>query len=257
MSLNAGFSERLRARDRLIGYWSMLDSVIATERIGRIGYDYVCVDAQHGFGGYDHLLHSLIAMAGSPESTGIVRVAQNSSTEIARALDAGAAGVIVPMINSAEDARAAALACRYPPRGTRSYGPIRSALGSVAHTAERDRDVVCLAMVETADALANIEEICQVPGIDGVYIGPSDLSLALGATHPGDNNIERRFTGALNVVVEAAKKAGVAAGIHCFSGESAAQRIEQGFTFASVASDITHLEHAASRHLAVFREAFK
>jgi len=255
MNSREGFATRLRAGDPLIGYWSMLDSVVATERIARVGYDYVCIDAQHGFGDYRHLLHSLIAVAGSPGSAGLVRVAQNSTIDIARALDAGATGVIVPMVDSADDAQRAAAACRYPPRGNRSYGPIRSVLGEKATTVDRDRDVLCLAMIETATALQNVKEICEVPGIDGVYVGPSDLSLSLGARRPGDEDIAPQFTAALQEVAQAAEAAGIAAGIHCFSGANAAQRLSEGFAFASVASDITHLENIAQRHLADFRGA--
>ncbi|WP_066585176.1 HpcH/HpaI aldolase family protein [Cellulomonas timonensis] len=250
---SAAFAERMRARETVVGYWSMLGSGVAAERLSRVGYDYVCVDAQHGFGGYNDMLHALTAIDGSPGCVGLVRVPENSATQIGRALDAGAVGVIVPLVDDAASARRAADACRYPPRGNRSYGPIRSTLGAHGATVDRDRDMLCLAMIETAPGLENVEEICQTQGIDGVYVGPSDLSLVLGARYPGDPLTSEVFEGALLRVLAAAADAGVAAGIHCASGEIAARRLQQGFTFASVASDIVHLEAAAAQHLKAAR----
>nr|WP_197024717.1 aldolase/citrate lyase family protein [Cellulomonas sp. KRMCY2] len=254
MTIAETFAERLRARESLVGYWSMLDSAVAIERLARVGYDYVCVDAQHGFGGYPGLIHGLIAIDAAATSAALVRVAENSPMEIARALDAGASGVIVPLINSAADAEVAARSCRYPPRGIRSYGPIRSRLGRSADTTDRDRDVVCLAMVETADGLANVEAVAEVAGVDGLYVGPSDLSLVLGARFPGDPLVTSEFERALVRIRNAAEASGKAVGIHCASGEAAAKRLAEGFTFASVASDIVHLEAAATAHLAACTE---
>lgn len=108
-------------------------------------------------------------------------------------------------------------------------------------------------MIETTDGLRNVAEICAVPGIDGVYVGPSDLSLVLGARYPGDERIAEVFQTALEQIVAAARLAGISAGIHCVSGEQAAERLAMGFTFASVASDITHLEQIVTEHLDQFR----
>lgn len=249
MDKRTRFATAIKGRQQVVGYWSMLDSAVAVEQLARVGYDYVCIDAQHGFGGYPGLVTSLLAIDGSEHTVGLARVAENTSTEIARALDAGACGVIVPLVDDADGALRAAQACRYAPRGRRSYGPIRSSLGQHAATLERDQDVVCLAMIETAEGLANVAEICAVPGIDGVYVGPSDLSLVLGARFPGDPRIATRFQDALETITSAAESAGIAAGIHCASGTLAAERLTQGFTYASVASDIVHLAQVARAHL--------
>jgi len=249
MNIAATFAERLRNREPLVGYWSMLDSAVATERLAQVGYDYICLDAQHGFGGYPSLVHGLIAIDAAATSAALVRVPQNSATEIARALDAGACGVIVPLIDNARDAELAARSCRYPPRGIRSYGPIRSDFGRFPDTLDRDRHVVCLVMVETADGLDNVERICAVDGVDGLYVGPSDLSLVLGARFPGDPRVTTEFERALVRIRNAADAAGKAVGIHCPSGDIARTRLAEGFTFASVASDIVHLEAAAASHL--------
>ena len=127
-------------------------------------------------------------------SAGLVRVEANHATPIGRALDLGAAGVIVPLVNSADDAAAAVAAARYPPRGIRSYGPLRSDLRIGPTPAEVDDTVLVLAMIETADGLTNLEEIAATPGLDGVYVGPSDLSIGLGAAYPGDPAIADSFT---------------------------------------------------------------
>ncbi|HCN22398.1 MAG TPA: aldolase, partial [Arthrobacter bacterium] len=165
----------------------------------------------------------------------------------------GAAGVIVPLVNNAEEAAAAVRAVRYPPHGMRSYGPMRSALRIGPVPADADATVLCLAMIETPEGLENVKEICAVPGIDGVYIGPSDLCLAVGGKFPNDPDVAVEFNSALVTIRESAKAAGVIAAIHTASGEIARQRIAEGFTFVTVASDLTHLEIAAASHLSTAR----
>jgi 4-hydroxy-2-oxoheptanedioate aldolase len=248
----ASFAEKARANEPVVGYWVVLDSPVSTERVARLGYDYVALDAQHGLMGYSGWLHGLMAIDAAG-AAGIVRVPSNNAAFIGQALDAGAAGVIVPLVNNAEEAAAAVRAVRYPPHGMRSYGPMRSALRIGPVPAEADATVLCLAMIETPEGLANVKEICAVPGIDGVYIGPSDLCLAVGGKFPNDPDVAEEFNAALVTIREAAQDAGVIAAIHTASGEIAAQRISEGFTFVTVASDLTHLEIAAANHLATAR----
>ncbi|MFJ6197427.1 HpcH/HpaI aldolase/citrate lyase family protein [Micromonospora sp. NPDC092111] len=243
------FADRLRRRERAVGYWVVLDSPVATERIARLGYDYVCLDAQHGLIEYGGILRGLTAIDAGGGSVGLVRVGANDPYQIGRALDAGAAGVIVPMVDSADDAARAVAAATYPPHGVRSYGPMRSALRIGPVPAEADAAVTCLAMIETPGGLANVERICAVPGLTGIYVGPSDLCLAIGGTHPGDPRVAAAFEAALARISRAAADAGVAAGIHTASGEDASRRLAQGFTFATVSSDLVHLEQAAADHL--------
>lgn len=248
----ASFAARARANEPVVGYWVVLDSPVSTERVARLGYDYVALDAQHGLMGYSGWLHGLMAIDAAG-AAGIVRVPSNNAAFIGQALDAGAAGVIVPLVNNAEEAAAAVRAVRYPPHGMRSYGPMRSALRIGPKPAEADATVLCLAMIETPEGLANVKEICAVPGIDGVYIGPSDLCLAVGGKFPNDPDVAEEFNAALGAIREAALDAGVIAAIHTASGEIAAQRIAEGFTFVTVASDLTHLEIAAANHLSTAR----
>jgi 4-hydroxy-2-oxoheptanedioate aldolase len=244
------FAARIRARERVLGYWVVLDSPISTERIARIGYDYIALDAQHGLLSYSGLLAGLTAIDAGGRSVGLVRVEANDPTPIGKALDAGAAGVIVPLVDDAAQAAATVTAAKYPPTGRRSYGPVRSGLRVGPTPAESDATTVVLAMIETSGGLANVAEICATPGIDGVYVGPADLCLALGGAFPRDPAVADEFQAALTTVREAAAAAGVAAGIHTDSGEQAAQRLTEGFTFATVASDLAHLEQATAAHFA-------
>ncbi|WP_330276211.1 aldolase/citrate lyase family protein [Lentzea sp. NBC_00516] len=247
------FARKIRAREGAIGYWCVLDAPVATERIARLGYDYVCLDGQHGLLGYSGLLAGLTAIDAGGTSTGLVRVEANDPTPIGRALDAGAGGVIVPLVDTAADAAAAVAAAKYGPEGKRSYGPMRSALRIGPIPADANAATVVLAMIETAQGLANVEEICATSGLDGVYVGPSDLMLALGGAFPGDPEFASEFEAALTRVREAAAAAGIAAGIHTPDGTSAAKRLAEGYTFASISSDLTHLEASAAAHLAASR----
>jgi 4-hydroxy-2-oxoheptanedioate aldolase len=243
------FSARLRRRERIVGYWSVLDCPVATEWLAHVGWDYLALDMQHGLIGYSGMLAGLTAIDAAGGPVGLVRVEANNPTPIGRALDAGAAGVIVPLINTAAEAAEAVAASNYPPSGIRSYGPMRAQLRIGPIPAEADRDTVVLAMIETPKGLANVEEICAVPGLDGVYAGPSDLRLAVGGAHPQDPAVDDEFEAALTRVREAAAAAGVAAGIHTPDGAVAARRLAEGFTFATVASDLTHLKLASAAHL--------
>jgi 4-hydroxy-2-oxoheptanedioate aldolase len=238
------FADRLRAREPLLGYWSALDAPVATERIARLGYDYVCLDGQHGYLGYPGMLGALLAIS-SAGGTGLVRVEANDITPIGRALDAGAGGVIVPLVDSPSDAAAAVASVRYPPDGRRSFAANRSGLPP----AEANARNVVIAMIETPGALSEVDAICATPGLDGVYVGPSDLSLAVGGAFPMDPAVSEEFEAAVERVRTAARSAGIAAGIHTPNGATAKRRLAEGFTFASIASDLSHLEQAAKGHL--------
>ena len=192
----AEFAGKLRRREPVVGYWIQLDSPASTERLARLGYDYVSLDAQHGLFGYAGMLAALTAIDAGGRSVGLVRVAANDATPIGRALDAGAAGVIVPLVNTAEDAAAAVAASRYPPTGIRSYGPTRAGMRIGPTPAEADAAVVVLVMIETAEGLVNVEEIAATPGLDGLYIGPSDLNLAVGGAGPADPAVAEAFESA-------------------------------------------------------------
>lgn len=253
-SVHRTFAARLRAREKIVGYWIALDSPISTERIARLGYDYIAFDGQHGLIAYDGILRGLMAVDAGGRAVGVVRVGGNDQYLIGRALDAGAAAVIVPLIDNAAQAAQAVSYARYAPAGLRSYGPMRSALRIGPDPADTHDQVAVVAMIETADGLANVEQICAVPGLSGVYIGPSDLTISLGGVSSTDQSVSEAFEAAVERIRVAAAAAGIAAGIHTPSGAVAAQRLAEGFTFASVASDLTHLELVAKSHLAAAKD---
>ena len=243
------FAARLRGRERIVGYWSVIDSPVSTEWLAHVGWDYIALDLQHGLIGYSGMVAGLTAIDASGSTVGMIRVESNDPTPIGRALDAGAAGVIVPLVNTAEEAARAVAAATYPPAGVRSYGPMRSQLRIGPTPADANRDTVVVVMIETPQGLAHVEEICAVPGLDGVYVGPSDLRLAVGGAHPNDPTVDDEFEAAVARVREAAAAAGIAAGIHTPDGAVAARRLAEGYTFATVASDLTHLKAASAAHL--------
>lgn len=252
------FADRLRSRQPAVGYWVMLDAPPATERIALVGYDYVVLDAQHGLLDARGILDGLMAIDAAGRDTGadtvgLVRVEANNATPIGRALDAGAAGVIVPLIDTAEDAVRAVRAAKYPPDGIRSYGPARSGLRIGPTPAEANAATVVLAMIETRQGLENVAGICATPGLDGIYVGPSDLRLAVGGKYPGDPDVDETFNAAIDLIARTAAAAGVAAGIHTHSGEEARAQLAAGYTFATVSSDLDHLQSVAAAHLATVR----
>ncbi|MEW6635248.1 MAG: aldolase/citrate lyase family protein [Actinomycetota bacterium] len=234
------------------GLWSVMPGSFGVEVLAAAGPDYVCVDLQHGLAGHDSMV-PMLAAVGAAGAAPIARVLANDAAGITKVLDAGTLGVIVPLVESAEEAARAVAACRYPPRGNRSYGPVRASvmLGS-KEPEELDRDVLCFVMVETREGLENIEEIAATPGLDGIYIGPSDLALSLGL--PPTLEIEHpEHAAAVERIKKACRGAGIAAGIHSGSGEWARRHAEAGFDMVTVATDATLLGRAASRELSEAR----
>jgi len=236
-----------------IGGWCVIPSPFAAELMGLAGFDWVCVDMQHGLAGHDALVGMLQVLdkTGTPS---FVRVPWNQPDHIMKALDAGAHGVIVPMVNTVEDARRAVGACRYAPDGYRSWGPIRAALGRDGFSPQSaNRDVVCAVMIETADALERVDEILSVPGIDAVYVGPNDLAVS-GGLPPDANATHPRHRALINRVREACDRHGVVAGIHCGGWETAARWREEGFRMLNVSSDAVFLRSGAAEVLRRLRE---
>lgn len=228
-----------------------MPSTISTEIMARLGFDWLTIDLQHGLIDFNRMVEMLQAIATTP-TTAIVRVPVGEASWIGRVLDAGAAGVIVPLVDNAEEARAAVEACRYPPRGKRSYGPFRAAyVRDGKYTPQVDQDVICLVMIETSDGLANLDAILDVPGIDGVFVGPNDLSLALGL-NPGSDQEAKVFTDAIDRIVAGCRARGLVAG--CASTAAIApKRLAQGFRFVEVSRDASSMMRAASEDLAGVR----
>jgi 4-hydroxy-2-oxoheptanedioate aldolase len=183
-------------------------------------------------------------------AAGVVRVGANDSAAIGRALDAGARGIIVPLVNNAEEARAAVAAARYPRAagtGQRSYGPMRSGLRIGPTPAEEDDSVLVLVMVETAEALASLDDICAVEDLDGIYVALIFRWLSEGTR---STDVQDALEDGLKRALAAAEAAGKIAGIHTLDAATARRRAQQGFTFVTVATDLVELENAAASQLA-------
>jgi 4-hydroxy-2-oxoheptanedioate aldolase len=234
-----------------LGGWCTLPGGLAAEVIARQDLDWVCIDQQHGMIDDSTAIDMLqgITAAGKPA---IVRVRWNEAPAIMSALDAGAMGVIIPMIETAEDARRAVSACRYPPHGQRSYGPIRAR--DVFGSTDPDvlSQVACVVMIETPEALENLDEILDVPGIDGIYLGPSDLALSLGEK-PGTTAKILETT--MTMVAEKARARGIAVGIHTGHGSVAARYVAEGYDFVTCFSDAGMISAAVAHHLSLARES--
>lgn len=225
-----------RKGQQTIGGWLSLGNAYSAELMANIGFDWLCVDMQHGMVGYEDLKHMLPAIS-TTSVTPLVRVPWNDPAVIMKVLDAGAYGVIVPMINSRQEALKAVSACRYPPEGQRSFGPIRAALyAGKGYAREANRQIACITMIETRQALENLEDIVTTPGLDGVYIGPSDLALALGLAPVGDN-ADPAHAATVTRIFETCRSHGLAAGIHTWSEEYTRRYLEQGFQFVTLGSD--------------------
>jgi 4-hydroxy-2-oxoheptanedioate aldolase len=171
-----------------------------------------------------------------------------------KVLDAGAYGVIVPMVNNRAEAEKAVEACRYPPQGGRSFGPIRAGLyAGAGYADEANQEIACVAMIETAEALENLDEIMSTPGLDGVYIGPSDLAYAIGLKPTGDNN-DPKHVQTVNRIFDCAKKHGIAAGIHTGSAEYTQRYLAKGFNLVTLGQDHAFLARLARRELRQVRK---
>jgi 4-hydroxy-2-oxoheptanedioate aldolase len=219
----------------VLGAWMFLREPMTAEAAARLGYDYVVVDLQHGIASGEESL----AMMQAAEAAGAIpvcRVATNQPVNIGHALDAGALAVIVPLVNTGEDARRAADAARYAPVGSRSFGPVAAVSRYSAEYAQVANERICLlVMIETAEALTNLDEILSTPGIDGVYVGTFDLSLSLGLT-PGPYNDAPVFLEAIDAILAACERHGVVPGIHS-NEEIAPLWIERGFRLVTVGYD--------------------
>lgn len=242
----SGFSlaRRLRAGETVFTAWCGLSAPIVAETIAREGFSAVTLDQQHGL--YDMAATAAaIAAIRMTGSSPIVRVPLGDFAVASRVLDFGAEAVIAPMINTVEDARAFIAAAKYPPMGERSWGPHRATtLAGIpdqkVYLREANALTMTFAMIETRAALANIDAIAATEGIDALFVGPSDLSIALtdGTTlDPHSQEVEA----ALEKVLAAAKKAGKIAGLYCANAERAMATAKRGFRFLAVGSDLAFL----------------
>jgi len=235
--------------------WLSINSSFVAEIMAAQGYDSLTVDMQHGAIGYEGMLSMLQAMRASGV-TPMVRVPWNQPADIMKALDAGAYGIICPMINTKEQAEEFVKCLRYPPRGERSFGPTRVNFSAgPGYASEANDQVIGLAMIETAEAVKNISAIVSTPGLDGVYIGPADLSLGVtnGRLAPGFDREEPEMVETIKKILTEAKALGLRAGIHCGSSAYAVRAINWGFDFTTISNDVRVLVSGASKMVAETR----
>ncbi|MCB1885801.1 MAG: 2,4-dihydroxyhept-2-ene-1,7-dioic acid aldolase [Geminicoccaceae bacterium] len=221
---------------KAVNGWCAIPAPFAAEVMAHQGWDSLVVDMQHGVVGYESAVAMLQAIS-TTDTVPLVRVPWLEPGIVMKMLDAGAMGIVCPMVNTADEAKRFAGYCRYPPQGVRSFGPIRATLYAGADYPEHaNAEVLALAMIETEEALSNLEAILDVDGLDGVYIGPADLAASLGAK-PGFDPTDGRVLEAIGRIVQAAKERGRFACVHTGSPDFAKRMFKDGFDLATISSD--------------------
>lgn len=246
----------LRGARPLVCGWCTVPSAFGAELVARSGVDLVAVDMQHGLLGHDTALAMLqvTTAAGIPT---LVRVAHPEPAALMHALDAGADGVIAPMVETAEQARQMVRACRYPPAGDRSWGPARAALLGGDDPREADARAVCVVMVETPEAIDRIDAIAATEGIDAVLVGSNDLALAMagGAAHPREVKATDAYHERLQQVADACARHQVPAGAAVGSPEEGERLRAMGYRLLVIRSDAALLREAVAREARAVRGA--
>ena len=237
--------------------WLSIANSFSAEIMAEQGYDSIGIDMQHGIVDYQAMVTMLQAMRASGVVP-LVRVPWLDPAHVMKALDAGTYGVICPMVNTRAEAEALVSYVRYPPVGVRSFGPSRAVFSAGAdYGKDADDQVLCLAMIETAEAVANLDEIVSTPGLDGVYIGPADLTLGLtGKKYPtGFDREEQEVIEVIQKILEAAHRSGIKAALHCSTPAYAAKAAGWGFDLVTVSNDVRLLAGAAAASVQAFRTA--
>jgi 4-hydroxy-2-oxoheptanedioate aldolase len=234
--------------------WLAIPNSFSAETMAHQGWDTLTIDLQHGVVDYQAMVTMLQAISTTP-TVPIVRVPWLEPGILMKTLDAGAYGVICPMVNTREDAQKLVAWTTYAPRGTRSFGPVRALLyGGADYPSQADQTIVRFAMIETAQALDNLDAILSVEGLDAIYIGPSDLSLALGCK-PVFDDVEPKVAQAIAHILERATAHGLKAGIHNGVPDVALARVAMGFRFVTVSSDARLMAAGSQQILSQMRAA--
>jgi 4-hydroxy-2-oxoheptanedioate aldolase len=239
--------QKLLRGEPAFGYAVGLGSPLAAEALALSGIDFILLDRQHGSWGEDSTIAALAAMHGTP-AVPMARVSRNDYTMIGRLLDDGMLGIIVPMVHTAEDAKAAADACLLPPTGTRSWGWGRAALYGGDYPDWINDQMFVAVQIESAQAVENCEAIMATPGIDACWTGPADLALSMGID-PRKQAEDDRHARALENILQACKNTGKAPGIACGSPEQAKSRADEGWRFLVAAGDLGLMMSAAKAGL--------
>ena len=236
--------------------WLAIPNSFSAETMAHQGWDSLTIDLQHGVVDYQAMVPMLQAVS-TTNTVPVVRVPWLEPGILMKALDAGAYGVICPMVNTRADAEKLVAYTHYAPRGTRSFGPVRALLyGGADYPQHANDTIVAFAMIETAQALDNLDDILSTPGLDAIYIGPSDLSLALGCK-PTFDDLDPKAAEAVQHILARAKAHGVVAGIHNGTPEAALKRIAMGFQFVTVSSDARLMAAGAQQVVTTMRGGMK
>lgn len=255
MTISMNPLHRLRAEGRCaLNGWIAAPAALTAQVMAAAGWDALTVDLQHGTADYADLL-TIFPIVEAAGAAPMARVPWLDEAMIMRVLDAGAMGVIAPMIETAEQARRLVAACRYPPEGGRSFGPVRARLSWPGEfsTASANASVLALAMIETRAAVAALDEIIAVPGLSGVYIGPADLALSHGHPPRFDPEAEELIAIIADIRRRTAD-AGLWCGLHCGTPDYAARAAGWGMDVVTVGSDLRFLEAGATAAVAAFRQ---
>ena len=237
-----------------IGGWLSIGNSFSAEVMAHQPFDFLVADTQHGMVDVGSAVGMLQAIS-TAEPAPMARVTWNDPATIMKLLDSGAYGIICPMINTRAECEQFVGACRYPPAGYRSFGPARGTLyGGDDYFEHADKTVLTLAMIETRQAVDNLDAIASVSGLDGLFIGPGDLCISLGHA-PSMEPTEKDVVAAIDAVVAAARKHKIVAGMYCVAGTVARRWAERGFRFVAIGSDVRFLTASATAQLQAARGA--
>lgn len=245
--------EQLKAKQCTVGCFLGLGSPNAAELLARAGFDWLVIETEHSALDSAQVEHMLMAIQGT-ETVPLVRLPSSAPVYIQRALDVGAMGIVVPLVRTAEEAKAIVAATRYPPQGTRGFGPLRAAhymFDTQEYFYRANENLLVVLIVETKEAVQNLEAIAAVPGVDALFLGPFDLCLSLGLDPMKQPHAE--VDGVIERLLSVGQKSNVAIGIHAMTPEQLLKRQSQGFRMISYSTDYMMLADAARAGLAAFR----
>ncbi len=241
--------ELFKAGKPIINSWLAVPSSFSAEIMAQQGWDSLTIDMQHGLMDYPNAINILQAIS-TTETTPMARVNWNEPGQIMKILDAGCYGIICPMVSNREEAENFIQACQYPPKGYRSFGPIRASIyGGEDYAKNANQEILKLAMIETKEALEKLDEILDTPNLDGIYIGPADLSLAVGEEPGFDKAENTKAYKEILRILEAAKKRNLLAGLHNGTAEYAEKMLDKGFNLVTVGSDSRYISAGAKSDL--------
>ena len=242
-----GIKEAWNNGQTIINGWSSIANTFNAEIMAASGFDSITIDMQHGLVGYQKVVEMLQAISGY-NITPMVRVPWNDPSMVMRCLDAGAYGIICPMVNTKEECEKFVTACRYPPKGNRSFGPIRARMyGGDDYFHHANETLLNFAMIETSEAVDNLDKILSVDELDAVYIGPSDLAVTMGYA-PG--TYQKEVEDCLIYIVETCKSKNIKTGIHCPDGKTVKERFDMGYDLGTISADAALLTQASKREIA-------